>query len=55
MIGDEFLCKSRLSGKVDTFYSFDECRRFGDKTCGTEELGEFFFGLVHLENSISCL
>ena len=52
MIGDEFLCKYRLSGKVDTFYIFDECRRCGHRPCGMEELGQLFLGLIHLGNSI---
>ena len=34
-------------------YSFDECRRRMSETWDIEELGQLFFGLVHLENDIS--
>ena len=52
IIGDEFLCQYWTGGKVAIFYSFDECIRLRAETCGMEELGQLFFGIVNLDNGI---
>ena len=48
---------SMITGKVVRwlFFSLDQCRRCGAKTCGMEELVQIFLDLVHLEIFIRCL